>query len=416
MDTPRKIRKPRNFADLAIELKPRTDHPDWWSRAAVMSSFLSSVVLAGVGLAVTSSIQKAQIQSSKALGDAQVQIAKLKNEDDKRLQENKFASDMLQNLLSDEPRHRKFAIVMLRRTVDASLYEELLSGIASSDPATDVRQAAIRQLGDSRNPNIAVALNKIATDPSRPKEERVLADGAKSNVAVIGTLSEGTCSFFAASSGTHAYESPSSGGIFTSALLEGLKDQTATGGTLGDLANYLQTKVPARALIDVGRSQQPVSNCEGYDVQKAVLFGRPTVALAIGISKYQDPNIPPLMAPGTDAAQVAALLKSRGANVMQLSGDQASRNGILSAASSFSAQCGDGMDCIVYFSGHGFSLSDKGYLVAYDSKLSGDALQTMETCVSTQQLMQMLRQHVGKGSRLILFFDMDTSGAEGLSK
>jgi len=61
MDTPRKIRKPRNFADFSIKLKPKSGHPDWWSRAAVMSSFVSSVVLAGVGLAVTSSIQKAQI-------------------------------------------------------------------------------------------------------------------------------------------------------------------------------------------------------------------------------------------------------------------------------------------------------------------------------------------------------------------
>ncbi len=182
-----------SIAKMALSLRKEPAKTDWWSRAPVISSFFSSVVIAGVGLHVTSSTQTAQIQSSKALGEAQVEIARLKNSDDRRLQENKLASDLLQNLLSDEPRHRKFAIIMLRRTVEPAVYDGLLSGIAASDPAADVRLAAIRQLGSSRNPNVAVALNQIATDPSRPREERQLEDGAKANVAIIGSLSEGTC-------------------------------------------------------------------------------------------------------------------------------------------------------------------------------------------------------------------------------
>ena len=202
-----------NFAKVVERVKKKEEKTDWWARASVMSSFFSSVVIAGVGLAVTSSIQKAQIDSSEALGKANIQIAQLKNEDDRRLQENKFAGDMLQNLLSDEPRHRQFAIIMLRRTLEPPVYEELLAGVASSDPATDVRQAAIRQLGASRNPNVAATLNKIATDSARSKEERKLADGAKTNVAIIGSLSQGTCSFFASSAGTVAYSSSGSKGV-----------------------------------------------------------------------------------------------------------------------------------------------------------------------------------------------------------
>jgi len=366
------------------------------------------VVIAAVGLVLSSSIQKAQIKSSEALGRANIEIARLKNDDDRRLEENKFASDMLQNLLSDEPRHRKFAIIMLRRTVEPAVYEELLSGIAFSDPATDVRQDAIRQLGYSRNPSVAIALNTISSDPSRPKEERALADSAKSNVAVVGTLSEGSCAFFASSSGTHAFESVTAGGgLFRATLIDGLKNESPGGISLGDLAYFLKAKLPARALADIGQRQEPVVNCEGVEVEKGLLFSRPTVALLAGVGKYADPNLMPLISPERDESALAAILEQRGANVTQLL--NATRSQILSAAAHLGDSCGSNMDCVLYYSGHGFSIGGEGYLMAYDSRVSGNPMLMRESSVSIQQLMAMLKQHVGQNSRLILFFDMDTS-------
>ena len=50
--------------------------PDWWARASVISGFVSSVVIAIVGLAITSSsIQRQQLET-----------AKLKDESDERIQ------------------------------------------------------------------------------------------------------------------------------------------------------------------------------------------------------------------------------------------------------------------------------------------------------------------------------------------
>lgn len=396
--------------------RPADDKTDWWSRASVISSFLSSVVIAAVGLALTSSIQKAQIDSSKALGDAQIQIQKLKNLDDRRLQENKLASDLLQNLLSNEPRHRQFAIIMLRRTVDSAMYEELLSGIAASDPAGKVRETAIRQLSNSQDPKIATTLNKIAVDPARSPEERDLANKAKNNVAIVGSLSTGSCLFLASSVGTHAYETPTDGGIFTRSLLEGLAGGAAEDGkiTLDRLGAFLQRQVPGLAMTAFGREQRPLISCEGYHVQDLPLFSRHTVALAIGITKYADPRVTPLRSSERDEAGIVAELRKHGdTEVLALTGEQATRSGILTAGAKLSAMCGPNSDCIVFFSGHGFSFGDKGYLMAYDSAFPSDTSVLADSSVSIQELMPILRRNAGEDSRIILFFDMDTSRVDG---
>jgi len=44
---------------------------DWWDKAHIISGFLSSVVIAIVGIYITYSIQQAQISSSAAQAEAQ---------------------------------------------------------------------------------------------------------------------------------------------------------------------------------------------------------------------------------------------------------------------------------------------------------------------------------------------------------
>src|SRR5271155_2878363 len=68
--------------------------PDWWQRAAVISSFLSSVVLAGAALWLTSSLQRAQLASTEATARLQLRDTELKNDSDKAIQESKFAGDL----------------------------------------------------------------------------------------------------------------------------------------------------------------------------------------------------------------------------------------------------------------------------------------------------------------------------------
>src|ERR1043166_832114 len=78
-------------------LRDKAEAPkvDWWARAQVISGIPSSVVIAVIGLAISSALQKAQIASSESSARGQLEIAKLKNEDDKQLQQEKLATDLL---------------------------------------------------------------------------------------------------------------------------------------------------------------------------------------------------------------------------------------------------------------------------------------------------------------------------------
>jgi hypothetical protein len=363
---------------IARELRKKGDEhtrqPDWWARAGVISSFFSSVVIAAVGLAISSSFQKAQLASSEAAARAQIEFARLKNDDDKRLQENRFAADLVQHLLSDEPRHRALAVMMLRRTVAISMYEEVVSVLAQNDPDARVRKTAIEQLGMSRNPAVAVTLNNISRDPARSQSERLSAVVASTSVALAGRLGSGTCLFMSTSPGGPSYEDDQlGGGIFTHFLLQALERRSGANDlTPTSLGDFLTTSV--RAYNPFGsRAQTPFTSFEGYRIDGPFFPpGAETFAVVVGVSDYADPDLSDLKYGHKDALRVSKVLSDKGARVTTLVDKAATRENILSSLNSIAkvAKSEKTTDIIFYYSGQGMSINGQAFLIVHESRLN----------------------------------------------
>ncbi len=160
----------------------RPARPDWWQRTATVASILSSVVIAGVGLLLTWSFQNAQL----AITQAQFEATKAKNEDDRKGQAAKLASDLFPQLFSESPHKRKVAIKLLSKVWSPSELNEILDELATNDDSSDVRKTTIALL-DPSNSVAARTLAQIGGDPSRPTDERDLALSRLSDVARITT-------------------------------------------------------------------------------------------------------------------------------------------------------------------------------------------------------------------------------------
>ena len=189
---------------------------DWWDRASILSGFLSSVVIATLGLLLTSrfqmqqdattraindaqrksaetivelqqktatSIAESQTRSSqdiaalqqataRAIADAQVAAGKTAQEAQQRLQESRFTADLFQYILDKDPNRRIFGISVLRRSVAQTLYEDVLDQVATGDEDARVRVIALRLLGRSGNPAVTPVLGRVAVDATRSQAER----------------------------------------------------------------------------------------------------------------------------------------------------------------------------------------------------------------------------------------------------
>ena len=170
--------------DKAPEVKKK----DFWDKAAVVSGFLSSVVIAIVGLVVTYSLQHAQQASAQALANAQLELGRINAERDRKLQESRFTADLLTHLLSTDSAHRQIAIIALRETVSAKVSDSVLAVLAQRDSDSSVRATAIQQLGSSSDRAVAQKLTAIAADPGRSNTERTLARQATGTIAYNSSL------------------------------------------------------------------------------------------------------------------------------------------------------------------------------------------------------------------------------------
>ena len=77
----------RSKTDRASVKKPLKATKDAWEKLDIVAKLLSSVVIAVIGLAITWSIQRTQIETNEAIAKAQLFAAKLKAEDERRLQQ-----------------------------------------------------------------------------------------------------------------------------------------------------------------------------------------------------------------------------------------------------------------------------------------------------------------------------------------
>jgi hypothetical protein len=92
---------------------PPTKSRDLWDKAPVITSILSSVVLAIVGIYISSSFQVSQLAITRENNASQLAITAQKNQADLRLQELKLASDLMESLVSPDPKKRRVAALML---------------------------------------------------------------------------------------------------------------------------------------------------------------------------------------------------------------------------------------------------------------------------------------------------------------
>ena len=176
-------------------MEPPQNQPkgkDAWDKAAIVSSLFSSVVIAAIGLLVTSSIQKTQIASTKVVADAQIQLAKESAVRENKLQESKLTADLLTHLLSDDAAHRQIAMIALRETVSSGLADSVLAVLAQRDSDKSVRAAAINQLRSSSDRTVAHTLGVIAQDQTLTSSERSLASEVGTTVAYNALVDKNT--------------------------------------------------------------------------------------------------------------------------------------------------------------------------------------------------------------------------------
>ena len=137
--------------------KPQTD---WWQKVSVVSTVLSTVVLAAIGLM----IQRSNAITADALSRAQLEVAKAKNTDDIRIQEGQLVSGFLKQTFELNGKHRAVILVVLKDHMPQQGYTALCAALAQEDSKEAVRVVAIRQLGTTANQNGAQILSSIAKD------------------------------------------------------------------------------------------------------------------------------------------------------------------------------------------------------------------------------------------------------------
>jgi Caspase domain len=352
---------------------------DKWDKADILAKLLSGVVIAGVGLLINSSIQRGQIASSEANARAQLDAAKLKATDEKKLQEGALTAQLVQHLSSDNPTQRQIAIIALRESVPPNIYDATLAVLANSDPDKGVRLRAIENLSVSPAVAAAKALTSIAKDVGKSSEERAVAEKSSRTAALSQILTgDDEVIFAAASSQGFAVERSDIGhGVFTYSVLQGLQGKADASGDgvvdVGELRRYVDGNV--EQLTD-GR-QTPVFASTGEGV---IPLNRPRSpnskvhAVVVGISSYADSRIARLAYPEKDAKSFAALYSTMlGAKVDLLSGPEATKEKILAAIRQVTQSLGPEDVLVFYFGGDGRIVEGQGMLVPYDARQDSPA-------------------------------------------
>ena len=198
---------------------------DWWEKSTGDYLAVSSVVLAGTGLYISSSFQRTQNSITQQNNAAQLELAKQKNAADLRLQELKTATDLMEPLLSADKRKRQIALIMLPHTVSDGVMSRQILLIATQDQVSDVL-TALHQMGQSTQASVAAQLQKLSKEPSRPAAGREVASTEPSRYHSGRSSDEFDC-VFRVYAGAKGYDSPElGGGIFTSALSKALTQQS----------------------------------------------------------------------------------------------------------------------------------------------------------------------------------------------
>lgn len=358
--------------------------PDWWNRADIISKILSSIVIAAFGLTLTWYIQKTQLTTSQTIAQSQLEAQKIKAENDKKLEEGRITAQLLQHLTSTDAATRELAIVTLRESVPATIYNSVMQVLARTDPNENVRKAALEQLGKSNNANVAGVLDNISSDKKRTPSERNIARQSSKRAAIGAILSNDTYAF--AASANEAIDKEGNG-LFTYYLLKGLNGEADVNKDDLIAANELQTYLSSQITGEysgrenlnstsqgvtrgigsmdlypgVSKSSSlkdrymPVSAFEGSG--EVPIWGAGTnygkiVALIIGVNEYSDKSLPRLPSTINDANRINEILKRDKRTKTQLLINP-KKNDVMQAMNQLKDHLKPDDLLIVYFSGHG---------------------------------------------------------------
>jgi tetratricopeptide (TPR) repeat protein len=155
--------------------------------------------------------------------------------------------------------------------------------------------------------------------------------------------------------------------------------------------------------------QPPASEPEGQ-----------TFAVLIGVSKFQDPEIPPLQFAHQDALDFATLLQSRRAggvpkdNVIVLTNEAATRSAIQSAIEThLKRRAGKNDTVLLFIASHGATFAvrnrTKGFIVTYDS----DPRDLATSGIPMEDIRQLFETELTNVKRLLLYVDVCHAGKLG---
>jgi peptidoglycan L-alanyl-D-glutamate endopeptidase CwlK len=147
---------------------------DYWDKAAIISTFLSSVVIAVVGLTINFSVQEAQRVSAVQNAKAQIEQSKQIADSQRKVQEGVLTAQLVDHLASTSEVRRKIAIVALQNAVPDETYQRVLNAVVTQDPSPEVRIVAIRQAANIFEPGEEVTKSIAAAvqDTSKQQVER----------------------------------------------------------------------------------------------------------------------------------------------------------------------------------------------------------------------------------------------------
>ena len=218
---------------------------------------------------------------------------------------------------------------------------------------------------------MAAQLQKLSKEPSRPAAEREVASTGAVQVSLRAAAPMNSIVYFASMPGAKAYDSPElGGGIFTSALLKGLTQQSlgSTGQvTTSELGYYLRHEVASLSSKYIGTiSPAYIQDESTEDVPVlAAKAGQRVFALVVGVGRYESRSIPSIPYADSDADKVASLFRSSGVIVSLL--HDPTRASFLAGLGSLVTKLRLEDKLIFYYSGHGLMLEGENFLLMSDS-------------------------------------------------
>lgn len=394
---------------------------DGWDRAQIISGFVSSVVIAAVGILINNSIQRAQLEASKANTQAQLEVTDRNNKAQlaltertadlqRHLQEGTLIGQLVEHLTSGSTLKKQLVIVVLRRSIPPDMYQDVITTIVKSDTDPEVRKTALEQARTLRDvaPSVAQAIDQAANDSNRPSEERQLATNAIRQIGLAAAAPSNTWMLSASGSGQTAFKGAKpAGNVFTHYLLRGLAGEASINKDGNVSLSALSQYVISRVKTATNAAELPVFTSPDNSADPVIVGPRADyskiVSVVIGNSRYRESL--PLLFGAFDAESFAGVWRNRintKATVYTNLVVDATRPQIIEALDGAQRLADRNSLAIFYYSGYAVTLEGQGWLLPVDTRF-GDEDSVRQSSISTADVRDMLSRSSARIQ--VLFID-----------